>query len=69
MRNGSHKIHRKPKNHQAKVPSKIKTMPNTFFDSNGIIHKEFVPTEQTVTGQYNLAVLKRLMTKIRCIHP
>jgi len=27
-----------------KVPSKIKTMLITFFDSKGIIYKEFVPT-------------------------
>lgn len=52
-----------------KVPSKIKTMLITFFDSKGIILKEFVPTGQTVTGEYYLEVLKRLMARIRRIRP
>lgn len=50
-----------------KVPSKIKTMLITFFDSKGIIHKEFVPTGQTVTAAYYLEVLKRLMARIHRI--
>ncbi|UYV72916.1 hypothetical protein LAZ67_10001157 [Cordylochernes scorpioides] len=32
-----------------KVPSKIKTMLITFFDSRGNIHKEFVPAGRTIT--------------------
>ncbi|XP_025268578.1 histone-lysine N-methyltransferase SETMAR-like [Camponotus floridanus] len=52
-----------------KVPSKIKAMPIAFFDSKGIIHKEFVPPGQTVTGDYYLEVLKRLMGRIRRIRP
>lgn len=52
-----------------KVPSKIKTMLITFFDSKGIIHKEFVPPGQTITGEYYLNVLKRLMARIRRIRP
>ncbi|GFX73703.1 putative DD34D transposase [Trichonephila clavipes] len=52
-----------------KSPSQIKTMLITFFNARGIIHKEFVPTGETITGQYSLAVLKRLMTRIRCHHP
>ncbi|GFV61011.1 putative DD34D transposase [Trichonephila clavipes] len=51
------------------MPSKIKTMLITFFDARGIIHKEFFPTGQTITGQYCLAVLKRLMARICCIRP
>ena len=39
----------------------------TFFDSKGIIHKEFVPTGQTITGAYYLEVLKRLMGRIHRI--
>ncbi|UYV60991.1 hypothetical protein LAZ67_1003019 [Cordylochernes scorpioides] len=31
----------------------------TFFDSRGIIHKEFVPAGQTITGEYYLNVLKQ----------
>ena len=52
-----------------KVPSKIKTMLITFFDSKDIIHKEFVPTGQTITGAYYLEVLKRLMGRIHRIRP
>ncbi|UYV78806.1 hypothetical protein LAZ67_16002852 [Cordylochernes scorpioides] len=52
-----------------KMPSKIKTMLITFFDSRGIIHKEFVPARQTITGEYYLNVLKRLIARIRRIRP
>ncbi|UYV73796.1 hypothetical protein LAZ67_11000937 [Cordylochernes scorpioides] len=52
-----------------KVPSKIKTMLITFFDSRGIIHKEFVPAGQTIAGEYYLNVLKRLIARIRRIRP
>ncbi|UYV70034.1 hypothetical protein LAZ67_7001543 [Cordylochernes scorpioides] len=52
-----------------KLPSKIKTMLTTFFDSRGIIHKEFVPAGQTITGEYYLNVLKRLIARIRRIRP
>ena len=41
----------------------------TFFDSKGIIHKEFVPTGQTITDAYYFEVLKRLMARIRPIRP
>ena len=39
----------------------------TFFDSKGIIHREFVPTGQKCTGAYHLEVLTRLMARVRCI--
>ena len=52
-----------------RVPSKIKTMLITFFDSKGIIHKEFLPSGQTITREYYLTVLKRLMSRIRWISP
>ncbi|UYV65965.1 hypothetical protein LAZ67_3006016 [Cordylochernes scorpioides] len=66
--NGSQKTLHKPKKTR-KVPSKIKTMLITFFDSRGIIHKEFVPAGQTITGEYYLNVLKRLIARIRRIRP
>ncbi|GFW21921.1 HTH_48 domain-containing protein [Trichonephila clavipes] len=50
-----------------KISSTIKTMLITFFDARDIIHNEFVPTGQTITVQYYLDVLTRLMIKIRCI--
>ena len=39
----------------------------TFFGSKGIIHREFVPTGQTITDAYYFEVLKRLMARIRRI--
>ena len=38
----------------------ISAMLIIFFDSKGIIHREFVPTGQKITGAYYLGVLKRL---------
>ncbi|UYV81805.1 RPF2 [Cordylochernes scorpioides] len=66
--NRSQKTLHKPKKTR-KVPSKIKTMLITIFDSRGIIHKEFVPAGQTITGEYYLNFLKRLIARIRRIRP
>ena len=41
----------------------------TFFDSKGIIHREFVLTGQTITGAYYFEVLKHLMARIHRIRP
>ena len=41
----------------------------TFLNRKGIIHREFVPSGQTITGAYYLEILKRLMAKIRRIQP
>ncbi|CAK9801097.1 Mariner Mos1 transposase [Anthophora plagiata] len=49
--------------------SKIKTMLIVFYDSKGIIHKEFVPSGTTVTAEYYLAVLKRLVGRVHRIRP
>ena len=40
--------------------SKVKTMLVCFYDSKGIIHHEFVPEGQIVTGRFYLSVLERL---------
>ena len=45
--------------------SKVKTMLASFYDSKGIIHHEFVPERQTVTGSFYLSVLERLWKRIR----
>ena len=47
--------------------SKIKLI--CFYDSKGIIHTEFVPTGQTVNAVFYVAVLKRLVLRIRQIRP
>ena len=49
--------------------SKIKSMLICFYDSKGIVHKEFVPTGQTVNAIFYLGVLKRLLHRIRRIRP
>jgi len=40
--------------------SRVKTMIIVFFDSRGILHKEFVPPGQTVNHAFYKDVLKRL---------
>jgi len=40
-----------------------------FYDSKGIIHHEFVPEGQTVTGRFYLSVLERLWKRIRRVRP
>jgi len=45
--------------------SRVKTMLLPFFDIRGIVHYEFVPTEQTVNQVYYLEVLERLREKVR----
>jgi len=51
------------------VKSKIKTMLITFFDSRGIIHKEFVPPGETVNAVFYKSVLDRLLKRMRRIRP
>ena len=41
----------------------------SFFDANGIVHKEFVPPGQTVNQQFYLEVLKRLHDSVRKKQP
>jgi len=45
--------------------SKVKTMLICFYDSKGIVHKEFVPPGQNVNAVFYLGVLKRLVRRIR----
>jgi histone-lysine N-methyltransferase SETMAR len=40
-----------------------------FFDSNSIIHKEFVPAGQTVNSAIYEEVLKRLLQRIHRVRP
>ena len=40
-----------------------------FFDSNGIIHKEFVPMGQTVNSAFYEEVLKQLLQHIHHVWP
>jgi hypothetical protein len=49
--------------------SKKKAMLATFFYSQGIIHKQFVPPGQTVNKEYCMEVLSRLVQRIRRVRP
>jgi len=49
--------------------SKVKTMLIAFFDSYGIVHKEFVPAGQTVNSAFYEDVLKRLLRRIHHVRP
>lgn len=49
--------------------SKIKTMMICFFDSKGVVHKEFVPPGQTVNHQFYIEVLQRLRKRIFRVRP
>lgn len=51
------------------VKSKVKVMLICFYDSKRIIHKEFVPPGQTVTGDFYVGVMKRLLKRIHRIRP
>jgi len=49
--------------------SKIKSMLICFFDSQGIIHKEFVPPGQTVNQTFYREVLERLRKRVARVRP
>ena len=49
--------------------SKVKTMLMVFFDSQGIVHKEFVQECCTVNAEYYKSVLDRLISHIQRVRP
>lgn len=51
------------------VKSKVKSMLLVFFDTKGIVHKEFVPPNQTVNSTYYCDVLRRLRENVRRRRP
>jgi len=48
--------------------SKVKTMIIVFFDSCGIVHKEFVPPGLTVNHAFYKDVLERLQKRVQAAH-
>ena len=54
------------KTHMTK--SRVKCM-LIVFSGKGVIHKEFVPRGQTVTGDFYAGVLSRLRDRVRCVSP
>lgn len=49
--------------------SKVKSMLIAFFDSKGVVHKEFVPPGQTVNAAFYVEVLTRLKKRVARIRP
>jgi len=49
--------------------SKIKLLLICFFDSQGIIHKEYVPPGQTGNQTLYRKVLERLRKRVACVQP
>ena len=56
---------RKPRH----IRNKAKLMLIVFFDMQGIIHREYVPADQTVNSKFYCEVLERLCESIRCKRP
>jgi len=48
---------------------KIKSTLISFFDSQGIVHKEFVPPGQTVNQTFYWEVLERLRKRVARVRP
>jgi DNA-directed RNA polymerase subunit H (RpoH/RPB5) len=49
--------------------SKVKCMLVCFFDSMGIVHKEWVPAGQTVNQYYYTEILEKLRKRVMHVHP
>ena len=47
------------------VKSNIKTMLIAFFDNDGLVHHEFIPTGQTVNKEFYKTVLQHLRDAVR----
>ena len=48
---------------------RIKTMLIKFFDSQGVVHKEFVPEGKTVNAESYKGIMDRLLKHIRLVRP
>ena len=59
-----------PRSQEAQqVRSIVKTLLVSFFNVDGIVHREFVPPGQTVNQQFYLNVLKMLRESMRRKRP
>ena len=65
--NGSHQHHQKAKKFVFKSQKWRQCL--CFYDSKGIIHHEFVPEGQTVTGSFYLSVLECLWKRFCRVWP
>ena len=49
--------------------SRIKTMFIIFFDSQDVVHKEFMPEGKTVNAEFYKEVMDRLLKRIHRVRP
>ena len=49
--------------------SRMKTTLKNFFDSQGVVHKEFVPEGKTVNAEFYEGVMDRLLKRIQRVCP
>jgi len=49
--------------------SRIKTMLIIFFDSQGVVHKEFVPVEKRINTEFYKGVMDRIPKRIQRVRP
>jgi len=42
---------------------------DNIFNSQGIVHKEFVPEGKTVSAEFYKGLMGRLLKHIHCVHP
>ena len=49
--------------------SRMKTILIIFFDSEGVVHKEFVPEGKTVNVEFYEGVMDRLLKRIQRVRP
>ena len=61
---GCQKRRRDPKKSR-QVRSHVKVMLRVFFDSEGVVHYEFLPQGRTVIKEYYLEVMQRLREAVR----
>jgi histone-lysine N-methyltransferase SETMAR len=59
-----------PSAEETEIPrSRIKTMLIIFFDSQGVVHKEFAPEGKKVNAQFYKGVMDRLLKHIQRVRP
>jgi len=49
--------------------SRIKNMVTIFSDSQGVVHKEFIPEGKTVNAEFYKGVMDRLLKRIQRVRP
>ena len=68
VRNGKH-LHHHVRKKARRSKSKIKSCSSAFFDSEGVVHSEFVPQGHTVNQFYYCEVLERLRKRAVRVRP